>query len=196
MPLGRVRVLEDRSLRLERITLSDQGRYTCEADNPAGAVTASAILTVHAPPTFTTRPLAQTVEAGQEVSFHCHAQGNPFPFTFWSFEGDRTLIYPGTASGNYEAFASAEGHSTLVLRNAQVQDSGTVIICSSVNLAGSASSRTRLTVTSKEDRPPPVIVRGPVNQTLPIHSVAVLGCDAVGKYMFSRARMLKTTTKY
>lgn len=99
MPLGRVRVLEDRTLRLERITLSDQGRYTCEADNPAGALTASATLTVHAVPTFSTRPLAQTVEAGQEVSFHCNAHGSPKPFIFWSFEGDRALIFSGASSG-------------------------------------------------------------------------------------------------
>lgn len=83
MPLGRVRVLEDRSLRLERVTLSDQGKYTCEADNPAGALTASATLTVNSPPSFTTRPLAQTVEAGQDVAFHCGAQGSPTPFSFW-----------------------------------------------------------------------------------------------------------------
>ncbi|XP_031355084.1 roundabout homolog 1-like [Photinus pyralis] len=180
MPLGRVRVLEDRSLRLERITLQDQGRYTCEADNPAGALTASATLTVHAVPSFNTKPLAQTVETGQKVSFQCNAQGNPRPFVFWSFEGDRSLIFPGTPSGNFEAFASSDGHSTLILRNAQIQNSGTVITCSAVNSAGSTSARTRLTVTSKEDRPPPVIIRGPVNQSLPIQSLAVLSCDATG----------------
>lgn len=180
MPLGRVQVLEDRTLRLERITLSDQGRYTCEADNPAGSLTASATLTVYAPPTFSTRPLAQTVEIGQDVSFHCNAHGSPKPFIFWSFEGDRSLIFSGTSSTNYEAFNSQEGHSTLLFKNAQLQNSGTVIICSVVNAAGSASTRTRLTITSKEDRPPPVIIRGPVNQTLPINSVATLSCEATG----------------
>lgn len=182
MPLGRVRVLEDRSLRLERIVLADQGRYICEADNPAGAFTASATLTVNAPPAFTVKPLAQTVEAGREIAFHCNVDGNPKPFVFWSFEGDRTLVFPGTSSGGFAAFAGEGGRSTLVLKSAQVQDSGTVIVCSAVNVAGSASTRTRLTVTAKEDRPPPVIVRGPVNQTLPIHSLAVLVCEAAGMY--------------
>lgn len=92
----------------------------------------------------------------------------------------RTLIYPGIPSGSFEAFSSPDGHSTLLLRNAQVHDSGRVIICSALNVAGSASTRTRLTVTSKEDRPPPVIIRGPVNQTLPISSVAILSCEASG----------------
>lgn len=180
MPLGRVRVLEDRTLRLEQVTLLDQGRYTCDADNFAGAVSASSLLTVHAPPTFTTRPLAQTVEVGQEVSFHCSITGNPKPFVFWSFEGDRALVYAGSPLGNFEAFTSSEGHSTLILKDAQVQNSGTVVICSAINVAGSISTRTRLTVTSKEDRPPPVIIRGPSNQTLPIDSVAYLTCEASG----------------
>ncbi|KAL3274304.1 hypothetical protein HHI36_015709 [Cryptolaemus montrouzieri] len=180
MPLGRVRVLEDRTLRLEQISILDQGKYICEADNFAGSVTASAILTVHAKPTFSARPLAQTVETGQEVSFQCNADGSPKPFIFWSFEGDRILVYPGNPSGNFEAFTSIEGHSTLMLKNAQVQNSGTVIICSAINEAGSVSTRTRLTVTSKEDRPPPVIVRGPSNQTLPVNSIAFLICEATG----------------
>lgn len=120
MPLGRVRVLEDRSLRLERITLQDQGRYVCEVDNQAGALTASATLTVNASPIFKAKPLAQTVEAGQKVSFQCSVHGNPTPFLFWSIEGSRELIFPGAPSGNFEAFASVDGYATLILKNSQV----------------------------------------------------------------------------
>ena len=42
MPLGRVHVLEDRSLRLESIITEDEGEYSCEADNSVGSLTASA----------------------------------------------------------------------------------------------------------------------------------------------------------
>lgn len=44
---GRVTVLEDRSLKLDDITLEDMGEYTCEADNAVGSITATGILTVH-----------------------------------------------------------------------------------------------------------------------------------------------------
>lgn len=47
MPLGRVHILEDRSLRLDTVELSDQGEYSCEADNTVGSVTATGILKVH-----------------------------------------------------------------------------------------------------------------------------------------------------
>ncbi|XP_025832405.1 roundabout homolog 2-like, partial [Agrilus planipennis] len=180
MPLGRVRVLEDRSLRLERITVQDEGRYTCEADNPAGALTTSAYLTVLSMPYFVQKPLAQTAEVGQKVTFHCSAIGSPKPFIFWSFEGDRALVFPGNPTEHYEAMTSDDGKSVLMLRNAQLQNSGTVVVCSAINLVGSVSARTRLTITSKDDRPPPVISRGPSNQTLPIDSEANFYCEATG----------------
>lgn len=43
----RVSVLEDRSLRLERVTIADEGEYSCEADNVVGAITAMGTLTVY-----------------------------------------------------------------------------------------------------------------------------------------------------
>ncbi|XP_034668091.1 uncharacterized protein LOC117901452 isoform X3 [Drosophila subobscura] len=49
MPLDRVSVLEDRSLKLERVTIADEGEYSCEADNVVGAITAMGTLTVYVP---------------------------------------------------------------------------------------------------------------------------------------------------
>lgn len=62
----------------------------------------------------------------------------------------------------------------------QKNESGLVVVCSAVNVAGSDSSRARLTVTSSEDLPPPVIELGPANQTLPLHTMASLTCLASG----------------
>lgn len=198
MPLGRVHVLEDRSLRLEHVVPEDAGIYSCEADNAVGSVVATGSLEVHgknlyinkknlylssfftAIPVLTIRPSAQTVEAGQEVKFQCLGHGSPPPFVFWSIEGDRSLIFSGSSSERYKAVSTPDGRSSLALVNTTVKDSGTVVVCSAVNEAGSASARTRLTITSKDDRPPPVIIRGPSNQTLPLKSMAVFTCEATG----------------
>lgn len=40
-------ILEDRSLRLDGVTLEDMGEYSCEADNAVGSVTATGMLYVH-----------------------------------------------------------------------------------------------------------------------------------------------------
>lgn len=55
------------------------------------------------------------------------------------------------------------------------------MICSAVNQAGSDTWRARLSVTSPDENPPPVIVLGPANQTLPLKSVAALTCNASGQ---------------
>lgn len=47
MPLGRVHVSEDRSLRLEHVVPEDAGLYTCEADNAVGSIIATGSLIVH-----------------------------------------------------------------------------------------------------------------------------------------------------
>lgn len=44
---GRVHILEDRSLRLDGVTMDDVGEYSCEADNAVGSVSATGSLYVH-----------------------------------------------------------------------------------------------------------------------------------------------------
>ena len=47
MPVGRINVLTDKTLRIEPVRAQDEGTYVCEADNVVGSVTASATVTVH-----------------------------------------------------------------------------------------------------------------------------------------------------
>lgn len=47
MPLARIRVLEDRGLKIDHVTPQDEGEYICEADNAVGTLSMSAKLTVH-----------------------------------------------------------------------------------------------------------------------------------------------------
>lgn len=45
--IGRVQILEDRSLRLENVVLEDMGEYSCEADNVVGSVASTGTLIVY-----------------------------------------------------------------------------------------------------------------------------------------------------
>ncbi|XP_039438297.1 roundabout homolog 1-like [Culex pipiens pallens] len=180
MPLGRVHILEDRSLKIDDITVDDMGEYSCEADNAVGSITASGNLVVHSPPSFIIRPKNQIAELGSEALFECQASGHPHPTLFWSLEGNRTLLFPGTRSGNIEVTENADGTSVLSVSNIDRVDNGRVIVCSAVNNVGSVSTRVVLSVNLQDDRPPPLILQGPINQTLPIKSVAILPCKASG----------------
>lgn len=42
----RVQILENRSLRLDNVSMEDAGEYSCEAENAVGAVIATGTLTV------------------------------------------------------------------------------------------------------------------------------------------------------
>ncbi|EDX03326.1 GD23092 [Drosophila simulans] len=181
MPLDRVSVLEDRSLRLERVTIADEGEYSCEADNVVGAITAMGTLTVYAPPKFIQRPASKSVELGADTSFECRAIGNPKPTIFWTIKNNSTLIFPGAPPlDRFHSLNTEEGHSILTLTRFQRTDKDLVILCNAMNEVASITSRVQLSLDSQEDRPPPIIISGPVNQTLPIKSLATLQCKAIG----------------
>ncbi|KAF6206552.1 hypothetical protein GE061_017786 [Apolygus lucorum] len=180
MPAARARILDDKSLKLEAVITEDEGEYSCEADNGVGTVSASATLTVHSPPVIMVKPQDQLVEVMDDASFTCGIGGNPRPSIFWSLEGNRTLLYPGETMGRYHASITPDGQAVLTVQDVNRNDSGVVVICSAVNQAGSDTWRARLSVTSPEENPPPVISFGPANQTLPLKSVAAMNCRASG----------------
>lgn len=180
MPLDRVHILEDRSLRVDNVIIEDEGEYSCEADNVVGAIAATGILHVLSVPSFVVSPTPEVVEAPHGATFECKAIGQPRPLLFWSIEGNRSLIFPPNSFDRFETTITPESSSILTLPATAKSDNGLVVVCSAVNAAGSVSVRARLTISSQEDKPPPIILLGPVNQTLPIRSTANLMCKATG----------------
>ncbi|KAI9583995.1 hypothetical protein GQX74_010330 [Glossina fuscipes] len=181
MPLDRVSVLEDRSLRLERVTVADEGEYSCEADNVVGAISAMGTLTVYAPPKFIQRPTSKSVELGADTSFECRATGNPRPTIFWTIKNNKSIIFPGAPPlDRFQSINTEDGHSILTLTKFDRSDKDLVIVCNAMNEVATITTRAQLTLDSQEDRPPPIIIMGPVNQTLPVKSMATLHCKAIG----------------
>lgn len=52
MPIGRARILDDKSLLIENVQTSDEGIYICAAENLVGSITAKASLVVTCKSTF------------------------------------------------------------------------------------------------------------------------------------------------
>ncbi|KAE8748915.1 hypothetical protein FOCC_FOCC004320, partial [Frankliniella occidentalis] len=86
MPLARVHVLDDRTLRVHPSHPEDAGVYICEADNPVGTVSASARVIVHSPPSLSHRPRDASVALGRDATWECGAAGVPRPMVFWALE--------------------------------------------------------------------------------------------------------------
>lgn len=83
-------------------------------------------------------------------------------------------MFPGYKNDRIEVTQTPEGRLLLSIQNVQRTDAGKIIVCSAVNSVGSTSTRVVVTINTQEERPPPIIVQGPANQTLPIKSSAVL----------------------
>ncbi|XP_014235296.1 roundabout homolog 1-like [Trichogramma pretiosum] len=176
MPIGRGHILDDKSLRIEHVTSTDQGTYICEAENSVSTISASATLTIHSRPVFTNFPKDESVSVNSNVTFACSAKGAPAPSIFWTREGSQELMFPGHSyQGRY--FVSDDG--SLHIKQIERKDEGHYV-CSAISQVGATTATVYLAVISIEEVPPPIIEFGPSNLSLPLNTSALLNCRAVG----------------
>ena len=71
------------SLVIEHISSDHSGNYTCTASNIAGAERFTVPLTVNVPPKWIMEPKDSNVQAGQDVTLDCQAEGYPNPTINW-----------------------------------------------------------------------------------------------------------------
>uniref|UniRef100_A0A8C2EDA9 Roundabout, axon guidance receptor, homolog 2 (Drosophila) n=1 Tax=Cyprinus carpio TaxID=7962 RepID=A0A8C2EDA9_CYPCA len=183
VPRGRYDIKYDKDdyvLRIKKAAASDEGTFTCVAENRVGKTEASATLTVRAAPQFVIRPRDQIVAQGRTASFPCETKGNPQPAVFWQKEGSQNLLFPNQPQQPNSRF-SVSPSGDLTIMAVQRADAG-YYICQALTVAGSILAKAQLEVTDVlTDRPPPIIRQGPANQTLGVDSVALLRCHASGE---------------
>nr|XP_048278465.1 roundabout homolog 2 isoform X10 [Myodes glareolus] len=183
LPRGRYDIKDDYTLRIKKAMSTDEGTYMCIAENRVGKVEASATLTVRvrpvAPPQFVVRPRDQIVAQGRTVTFPCETKGNPQPAVFWQKEGSQNLLFPNQPQ-QPASRCSVSPSGDLTITDIQRSDAG-YYICQALTVAGSIVARAQLEVTDVlTDRPPPIILQGPINQTLAVDGTALLKCKATG----------------
>ncbi|XP_078593060.1 roundabout homolog 1-like isoform X20 [Branchiostoma floridae x Branchiostoma japonicum] len=175
LPLGRARILDNKNLKIERVTSADEGTYVCTAENLVGRVEGKATLTIHERPTFKTKPRDQVIGLNRIATFLCETAGNPPPAVFWQKEGSQVLMFPNQNHGRFKVTSNGE----LIISGVQKADEGWYV-CSALSVAGSETERAYLKVAVLSDRPPPIIRQGPTNMTLNIGELAMLPCQASG----------------
>ncbi|XP_076457798.1 roundabout homolog 2-like isoform X2 [Babylonia areolata] len=175
IPFGRARQLDDGTLWIEKVEVSDDGVYVCIAENTAGTVKAVGRLTIHTMPSFLIKPTNQQVGRGRTATLQCVVNGNPPPTVFWSKGTEQHLMFPNHENGRY----SVSEDGTLRIRDIQYEDEGQYV-CQGLNVLGSEKAMATITVKDEDKRPPPMIVTGPQNQTLQLKEVAMLPCQAQG----------------
>ncbi|CAB4068857.1 ROBO2 [Lepeophtheirus salmonis] len=173
LPLSRSRI-EGGLLIIKNAITTDEDVYRCMAENSAGMDTATAAIRIHSPPIFLVKPSNQKIAVGAPASLDCIAAGNPTPVLFWMKEGATGIFLPGH---QYEAGLHVTPEGTLKLQDISLSDAG-YYSCVSVSPSGSTLSRAQISVSKESDKPPPIIVLGPINQTLPLGSRVSLPCQS------------------
>ncbi|XP_023198330.1 roundabout homolog 2-like isoform X3 [Xiphophorus maculatus] len=182
VPRGRYDIRYDREdslLRIKKASVSDQGTFTCVAENRVGKAEASAYLTIREAPQFVVRPRDQIVAQGRTATFPCVTRGKPQPTVFWQREGSKDLLFPNQpAQGDDRVSVSVNGE--LTISSVQRSDAG-YYICQALTVAGSIMAKAQLEVAdASKGRPPPIIRQGPSNQTQALGGVSILQCQASG----------------
>ncbi|XP_012584949.1 PREDICTED: roundabout homolog 3 [Condylura cristata] len=179
LPTGRYEIRSNHSLWIGRVRAEDEGMYTCVAENSIGRAEASGSLTVHVPPQLVTQPQNQMAAPGESVTFQCETKGNPPPAIFWQKEGSQVLLFPSQSLQPTGRF-SVSPRGQLSIREVQSRDAG-YYVCQAVSVAGSVLAKALLEVKGASlDGLPPIILQGPVNQTLSLGSSVWLPCRVTG----------------
>ncbi|XP_054466068.1 hemicentin-1 [Anoplopoma fimbria] len=166
LPVG---VKNTTPLRIQQVSLADQGTYQCVARNSAGQETLEIKLEILEAPSFA-EPGDAIMEkvANSKVIIPCPAKGSPHPKLRWFKNG--LEIQPEQS----ELSVARDG--ALVIRAASASHSGD-FKCVATNEAGSVERKTRL----KVNVPPEIQEDGqPLNLTVTLKQPLTLGCDAFG----------------
>uniref|UniRef100_A0A915J6G6 Ig-like domain-containing protein n=1 Tax=Romanomermis culicivorax TaxID=13658 RepID=A0A915J6G6_ROMCU len=159
------------SLIIQSAMPGDEGRYTCQAVNPAGNATISVRASIITPPVFEPAPLILReliVKEGQTLNLPCNAVAKPKPYVSWT--RDRR---PLTTSAEY----AIQPNGNLFIQQTSVQDSG-VYVCKALNLAGEISLEYNVSVQA-----PPKLVHDQAHHTV-VHGKSIsIKCQANGMPM-------------
>ncbi|XP_066942937.1 hemicentin-1-like isoform X1 [Macrobrachium rosenbergii] len=153
------------TLVVERASKTDEGTYTCIAENEAGHRKAVAGVRVKVPPVIMYAPEEMTVLELNAVTLTCVAEGDPAPATTWIKEG-------------HSVHSSDRVHlmenGSLVIDSLQASDAGEYK-CVVSNDAGAAEATAHLVVHT-----PPVLTRPPVSAVVEVGGTIVFDCEAEG----------------
>uniref|UniRef100_A0A8C6W1G7 Hemicentin 2 n=1 Tax=Nannospalax galili TaxID=1026970 RepID=A0A8C6W1G7_NANGA len=146
-PLNRrpgVVVLDEGSLFLSSVSLSDSGEYECQATNEVGSASRRAKLVVYVPPGIREDGQKTNVSglAGQSLTLECDANGFPAPKVTWLKDGQLVRLGWGWEAGSHHLL-----HGTRSLHFPRIRegDSG-LYSCRAENQAGSTQKDFSLTV--------------------------------------------------
>ncbi|KAG7472629.1 hypothetical protein MATL_G00110820 [Megalops atlanticus] len=160
---SRVTVTPDGTLWITNISRTDEGKYTCFAENYLGKANSTGTLSVRDATKITLAPSNADINQGENVTLQCHASHDPsMDLTFtWSLSG--VPLDPEESSGHYRRLESKETIGDLLILNGQLRHAG-IYACTAQTVVDSASASAKLVVRGPPGPPGGVVVKE-VNET-------------------------------
>uniref|UniRef100_A0AAR2KQZ6 Hemicentin 1 n=1 Tax=Pygocentrus nattereri TaxID=42514 RepID=A0AAR2KQZ6_PYGNA len=132
-----VSIRRDGSLHIERVSVQDEGEYTCVAENVAGSSNRTTTVHIYVMPTIQHGPQVFSTIEGTPISLPCHAHGVPKPDITWAKRGKLLDLSSG--------LFSLEEDGSLHIASPSGEESGE-FVCTATNAAGYSSRKVQLTV--------------------------------------------------
>ncbi|EQB78148.1 contactin-2 precursor [Camelus ferus] len=155
---SRVTVTPDGTLIIRNISRSDEGKYTCFAENFMGKANSTGILSVRDATKITLAPSSADINLGDNLTLQCHASHDPtMDLTFiWTLDGfPIDFDKPG---GHYRRANVKETVGDLTILNAQLRHGGKYT-CMAQTVVDSASKEATVLVRGPPGPPGGVVVR-------------------------------------
>uniref|UniRef100_A0A8C2TXI0 Contactin 2 n=1 Tax=Coturnix japonica TaxID=93934 RepID=A0A8C2TXI0_COTJA len=150
-----VTITADGTLILQNISKSDEGKYTCFAENFMGKANSTGILSVRDATKITLAPSSADINVGENITLQCHASHDPTMDLTFTWSLDDFPIDLDKSEGHYRR-AKAVGDLAIV--NAQLKHSGRYT-CTAQTVVDCTSESATLTVRGPPGPPGGVVVR-------------------------------------
>uniref|UniRef100_A0A2K6LEZ4 Contactin 2 n=1 Tax=Rhinopithecus bieti TaxID=61621 RepID=A0A2K6LEZ4_RHIBE len=157
-PCHRVTVTPDGTLIIRNISRSDEGKYTCFAENFMGKANSTGILSVRDATKITLAPSSADINLGDNLTLQCHASHDPTMDLTFTWTLDDFPIDFDKPGGHYRRTSVKETIGDLTILNAQLRHGGKYT-CMAQTVVDSASKEATVLVRGPPGPPGGVVVR-------------------------------------
>ncbi|XP_077190805.1 contactin-2 isoform X2 [Paroedura picta] len=153
-----ITITPDGTLIIQNISKSDEGKYTCFAENFMGKANSTGILSVRDATKITLAPSSADINVGENISLQCHASHDPTMDLTFTWSLDDFPIDFTKFEGHYKRASTKESIGDLMILNAQLKHAGRYT-CTAQTVVDSASESATLVVRGPPGPPGGLVVR-------------------------------------